>query len=144
MERVSGEHEELVRDRLKDLSDAVGRLVQDHVELAKSELKSTARTAGRDLGLAAAGAALAALGYVLWMLAVAWFIGLALGLGWALLIVGGFHLVVGFGLAGAFVQRLRSRDRPGLPQTTSALREDRDFLGEIGQIVRGDVAARER
>lgn len=93
---------------VKDTDPTIGRLVADasrdistliskEIELAKSELKVSARFGGVGIGLFAGAAFIAVLAVIMLSVAIAYFIhwdGAGLDLHWAFLIVFGFYLLV--------------------------------------------------
>lgn len=93
---------------VKDTDPTIGRLVADasrdistliskEIELAKSELKVSARFGGVGIGLFAGAAFVAVLAVIMLSVAIAYFIhwdGAGLDLHWAFLIVFGFYLLV--------------------------------------------------
>ena len=81
----------LVTDASRDISS----LVRKEIELAKSELKVSARAGGLGIGLFAAAGFVAVLAIIMLSVAIAYFIHWAgLGLHWSFLIVFGFYLLV--------------------------------------------------
>lgn len=122
-------------EEIREVSDQVGVLVRDHVELAKLEMKQSAKAMGRDAGLTGAGAGMLLLGYVLLMFAAGYALATLVGLGWAFLIVAAVHLVVGGALVAVFSRKLRE-PKAALNRTTDELKKDRRFLGELGEEMR--------
>lgn len=81
----------LVTDASRDISS----LVRKEIELAKSELKVSAKAGGLGIGLFAAAGFIAVLAIIMLSVAIAYFIHWAgLGLHWSFLIVFGFYLLV--------------------------------------------------
>lgn len=95
-------------ETVKDTDPTIGRLVTDasrdisglvrkEIELAKSELKISAKAGGIGIGLFAGAAFVAVLAIIMLSVAIAYFIhwnGAGLSLHWAFLIVFGFYLLV--------------------------------------------------
>jgi uncharacterized membrane protein YqjE len=127
---------EPVREGLRDISDGLGRLVKEHVELAKVELRSSLKKMAIHGSLTGAGAAFLAVGWVLLMFSAAYGLGSIIGDGWAFLIVSGVDLIVGFVLVVVFGRRLRKDDGLQPTQTREELLADRRFLHNMGEIVR--------
>lgn len=125
------EREELptaqVGAHFRQLGDQLGKLVNDHVELARAELRQTVTRAGRDVALTAVGVLLLAIGYALLAVAASVALGEVIGLARGFLIVSAFHVVVGLTLTMVFARRLQRQDKPALPDTTAALAEDGRF-----------------
>jgi hypothetical protein len=129
-------------EQLREIGDNLGRLVRDHVELARSELIDGLRRSGRDVGLTLAGAGLAALGWVLLAFALGYGLAPAFGLARAFLLVAALHVVAGGVLVTVFARRLQRQDRPRLTETSRELRRDRLFWGEVRTVIRGQPRAR--
>ncbi len=86
----------LVTDASRDIST----LIRSEIQLAKSELKVSAKAGGLGVGLFAAAGFLVVLAIIMLSVAIAYFIHWAgLGLHWSFLIVFGFYLL----LAGLLV-----------------------------------------
>ena len=111
-------------DLLAELSRETGQLVRKEMELATTELTARARKAGAQVGVAAAGGALAHAGLLVLLAALV--IGLAeLGLApWlAALIVGVGTIAIGYVLVNRGLAGLRSTNF--MPtQTIETLKED--------------------
>lgn len=131
-----------VGEQLREVSDGLGKLVREHVELARSELETSVKRAARDLGATAVGVGLLAVGYLLLAFAVAFGLGLSIGLARGFLVVSAAHVVVGVALGAVFARRLRGPDKPQLPVTTRELARDKVFLGRVGHIVRDEPQER--
>ncbi len=81
----------LVTDASRDISS----LLRKEIELAKSELKVSAKAGGLGIGLFAAAGFVAVLAIIMLSVAIAYFIHWAgLGLHWSFLIVFGFYVLV--------------------------------------------------
>lgn len=127
---------------LQGVSENVTRLVRDHIELAKIELQESVKKVVRDSALVGAGAAIALLGYVLLTIAVAIGLGHEVGMARGFLLVSAFHVLVGGLLVTVFAKRLKGKDKPGLPATTTELKRDREFIQDVRQIVRRPEGSR--
>lgn len=93
----------LVADASRDIST----LISKEIELAKSELKISAKFGGVAIGLFAAAAFVAVLAIIMLSVALAYFIhwdGSGLDLHWAFLIVFGFYLLLAGGMVFAGVR----------------------------------------
>jgi hypothetical protein len=118
---------------LSDVGELVGRigndlstLVRQEVELAKAEVRESAKKAGKGAGMFG-GAALA--GYMVLLfgsVAVWWAIGTQLGLGWSALIVAAIWAVIGAVLAARGRQEIKQVK--GIPRTTETARDIPDAL----------------
>jgi hypothetical protein len=118
---------------LSDVGELVGRigndlstLVRQEVELAKAEVRDSAKKAGKGAGMFG-GAALA--GYMVLLfgsVAVWWAIGTQLGLGWSALIVAAIWAVIGAVLAARGRQEIKQVK--GIPRTTETARDIPDAL----------------
>jgi drug/metabolite transporter (DMT)-like permease len=111
-------------DLLSELSRETGQLVRKEVELATTELTAKARVAGAQVGVAAAGGALAHAGLLVLVAAIV--IGLAeLGLApWlSALIVGVVTMAIGYVLVNRGLAGLRGTNIVPT-QTIETLKED--------------------
>lgn len=107
------------------LTDQSSTLFRQEIELAKTELKSEIRTAGKAGGLLGSAAVVGFLAALLLSFAVAWALGDLEPLNPALgfLIVGVVYALI----AGVLAMRGRSTAQevdPSLPETTRSLKED--------------------
>lgn len=104
-----------------DLSQNVSELVRQEAELAKAELRETARSAGKGAGLYG-GAGIAG-HFVLMFLSLAAMFGLAnwVGYGWAAVIVAVVWAIAAAVMAAAAKKQLKSTK--GLPQTAETIKE---------------------
>src|SRR5262245_11729395 len=101
-----------VVDLLRETADGLGRLIGEHVSLAKLELVADVRRIGRSLRLVALAVPFLVLGYGMLWLAAAVALGRLTGLPQALLIVGGLHVLAGaVALAVALGRRRRRPSR---------------------------------
>lgn len=104
-----------------DLSHNVSDLVRQEAELAKAELRETARSAGKGAGLYG-GAGIAGY-FVLLFLSLAAMFGLAswVGLGWSALIVAGVWMIIAAVMA--MVAKKQFQSAKGLPKTKETLKD---------------------
>jgi len=101
----------LVADASRDIST----LISKEIELAKSELKISAKFGGVGVGLFAAAAFVAVLAIIMLSVALAYFIhwnGSGLDLHWAFLIVFGFYLLLAGGMVFAGVRSVKKVKAP--------------------------------
>lgn len=101
----------LVADASRDIST----LISKEIELAKSELKISAKFGGVGAGLFAAAAFVAVLAIIMLSVALAYFIhwnGSGLDLHWAFLIVFGFYLLLAGGMVFAGVRSVKRVKAP--------------------------------
>lgn len=129
------EREELptaqIGTHFRQLGDQLGKLVNDHVELARAELKQTVAKAGRDVALTAVGVLLLSIGYALLAVGASLALGEVVGRARGFLLVSAFHVVVGLTLVMVFARRLQRQDKPALPTTTAALADDGRFARRL-------------
>lgn len=112
-----GERDGVV-DLLRETADGLGRLIAEHVSLAKLELLADVRRVGRRLRLILLAVPFLVLGYGMLWLAAAVALGRVIGLARALLVVGALHMVVG--VAALAVGLTKRRRRPPLMGETAS------------------------
>lgn len=101
----------LVADASRDIST----LISKEIELAKSELKISAKFGGVAVGLFAAAAFIAVLAIIMLSVALAYFIhwdGSGLDLHWAFLIVFGFYLLLAGGMVFVGIRSVKKVKAP--------------------------------
>lgn len=111
-----------IGDLVAGVSRDVSTLIRAEIELAKAEMKVSAKRAGLGAGMFAAAGALLSLTVVLASFAAAYgLVALGLATGWAFLIVAGAYLLIAviLGIIGAVSVR-----RVGPPQRTVATAKD--------------------
>jgi uncharacterized membrane protein YqjE len=119
---------------IEDLTDGLSKLVRQHFELARTEVRQEVQGLRRKIGAAVAFGTLILFGYLLLNLAAvlaigAFFDSLA-AMALTALILGVVHfLVAGVGL-WTIKNRLEEQE-VGLPQTTDELEKDKQWLKEI-------------
>lgn len=118
-------------DALRRAADALVRLVKEHLELARVELRKDLRRAGRDATFALAGVPLMVVGWAMLMVAVAVAIAPWVGAAGGFATVAVLNLGVGGGVTWIFAKRLTGDDRPDLDETTRELQEDRRWLKRL-------------
>ena len=117
---------------LKRVTDGIGRLVREHLQLARAEVREDLKRAGRDLALIVAGLPPLCLGWALVMVAISLWLAKWVGSAAGFLIVGAVHLLAGAALAGVCAWLLATRDKPSLTRTGRQLEEDRRWLTRLG------------
>jgi len=120
---------------MKRLADAMSRLVRDHVDLAKAELREDARRYAVDaaLGTSALPFFLAAL--LLFDVALALGLASVFGTAWAFALTGVLNLAVGGALGGVAAARFRKHERP-LPETSAELQRNAALVRQLRQELR--------
>ncbi len=117
-----------LRDAARRVTDGLGRLVGEHLDLARAELKHDLRAAARDAALVLLGFPSLVVGYALVMVAVALSLGEIFGRAESFLLVGLANVAAGLVVSIVFARRLARQDRPDLDRTARALKEDRRWL----------------
>ena len=120
-------------DAMRRLADGLGRLLKDHIALAKAELAQDLKKAGKDVALAAAGIPSILVGYLLLMCALALLLGRWITPAGGFAVVGLLNIAAGGGLAYVFGMRLIGKDKPDLDRTASQIKEDSRWLKELRQ-----------
>lgn len=113
---------ELIGDISRDLST----LIRQEIELAKAEVRQSARQAGRGAGLLGAAGTAAVMALLFLSVAVWWALGNATGRGWSALVVAIVWTVLAlvFGASG----KKQVTEVRGLPQTTETARRIPDAM----------------
>ena len=94
-ERVPATDDPTIGKLVGDVSNDVSSLIRSEIELAKTELKFSAKAGGVGIGLFAAAAFLLVLAVIMLSVAIAYFIHFTgLDLAWCFLIVFGFYALV--------------------------------------------------
>jgi hypothetical protein len=106
---------------VRETADGLGRLIADHIKLARVEIVADARAYGRRAGLLAVAAAFLVVGYLFVWLAAALGLALLIGEPLAFLAVAGLHLI-----GGAI----------GLMVVTRKLRQARVMDGTVSEVER--------
>ena len=118
--------------------DGVGRLVTQHIALAKLEIAEELRGLGREVGKVAAFAPFLALGYVLWCGALVALLSKPLGWPWAFFLVGSANVAVGsFGVLRA-LGHLKAHS-PGLNGTLAEIKSTAAVLAHPTQAAQLEV-----
>lgn len=127
---AGGGEEPGIGDLVRSLAEDVGTLVRQEIQLAKLEVGRTARRVAADGAWMATGVAIAAVGGICLVLALALGLGSLLGSYWlGTLITGGLLLVVGGGFVLKGLLDLRRRSlKPD--RTRASLREDARWARE--------------
>jgi hypothetical protein len=92
---------------IKETADGFGRLIADHLRLARLEVVADIKTHGRDVAAVALIVPFLFLGYALACLGLALVLGRWMGLPVALFVVGGVHLVAGAAGLAVVLGKLR-------------------------------------
>lgn len=117
------------------LTDGLSTLVKQHLELARYELKQDVSTTSKRLGIIAACAVVALIGYVTLLgagILLAGWLGGALAAFITAASIALVHLALAGGLAAYFGKQLREEKPVDLAQTNDELKEDKRWLREIG------------
>ena len=94
-ERLPANDDPTIGKLVGDVSNDVSSLIRSEIELAKTELKFSAKAGGVGLGLFAAAAFLLVLAVIMLSVAIAYFINFTgLDLAWCFLIVFGFYALI--------------------------------------------------
>lgn len=120
------------------LADGLGKLVTEHIELARLELSEDARAWGGEVGLLLAFAPFVLVGYT--FLCAAGAAALSRWIGWAgsLLLVGGVNVAVGgVGIAQAVRQLKR---RQVMTRTVEEFKQSASILGSVAEPVALEVS----
>lgn len=116
---------------LRRLADATGRLVKQHVDLARFELQEDARKLALDAALGAAALPFLLTAQILLSAALALWIADALGATPAFAIVGGSNLAAGVILGILAARRLRRSAHVDLSATAEELQRNRAMLRDL-------------
>jgi hypothetical protein len=116
--RTDGSEPDGIVDLLRETVDGLGRLIAEHVNLAKLELATDVRRFVRRAAPGLAVMPMLVLGYAFLWLGAALALGRKIGTAEALAAVGGLHLLVGVVGAAAVARRLRQR--PPMMDDTAA------------------------
>lgn len=133
MTSPTGDQNHSIGDLFVDVSKDLSLLVRQEVELAKAEVRQSAKSAGKGAGMLSGAAVTAHLGVLFLSLGVWWALGEAIGRGWSGLVVGAVYLVVAAALAAVGRKDLRAVS--GLPRTTST-------VGKIPAAMKGNEDVR--
>lgn len=124
VQREPVQREPGIVDLIRSLADDMGTLLRQEIELAKMETARTARRLAVDSAWIASGAAIAAVGVLCLIVAMALGLGALLGSYWlGTLITGLFLMLLGGGLAYKGARDLR-KQKLAPTNTTESLRED--------------------
>lgn len=113
-------------DLFSELTDESSRLVRHEIALARTEITDSARQAGKDVGMIAAGGVIAYAGFIVTLGALAILLGGVMPLWLSTFIVGVIVIAAGVGLTmkgRADLQRVDLTPR----QTVESLREDQEW-----------------
>jgi hypothetical protein len=93
---------------IKETADGFGRLIAEHIKLARLELVADVKSQGRKIVIVALIVPVVFIGYALACVGLATLLAPALGTPGAFFLVGGPHLLLGVGGIAIAVGRLRS------------------------------------
>jgi len=102
---------------LRETADGLGRLVAEHIRLARVEMVADAKDYSRRVGLMAAAGGVILIGYFFAWIATALALGRVIGAPLAFLLVGGLH--IGGGAAIMVALARRQREARVMDQTVS-------------------------
>jgi uncharacterized membrane protein YqjE len=119
-------------EELRRLADALSRLVREHFDLARAELKLDANRWGRDLAVGFAAVPFAVLGLLLLDLALVVLLSRAVGLPGALALIGLANLGVAGALGLLAARRMREARAGTMKDTAEELRGTRRALRGLG------------
>jgi hypothetical protein len=113
------------------ITDAVSRLMSEHLALARVELRDDARAFGLAAARIAVFVPLIVVGYAFLCAAVATALAMWIGLGWALLLVGLLNVFAG--ALGVFVAAVRLKGREVLEDTRVEVSRSAEALAEASR-----------
>jgi uncharacterized membrane protein YqjE len=119
--------EKTLGDLVSDLTTEFSALVEDHVDLAKAEIRQDIRDASKAGGMFGGAGVSALLALLLLSMAAAWGLAEVIEPGWAFLVVGGLWAVVAAVLALSGRKQVE-RMEPGPRRTMEEIQEDRRWL----------------
>lgn len=129
---------------IEDLTDGLSRLVRQHFELARVEIRREAKDVGTNVGALLAFAALGLVGYLLLNVAIILvfgaFVGGMVAMAITAIVLALLHLVV----AGVAILRILSHLRDadlGLHDTTEELQRNKQWIKEIRSNSRPELTA---
>jgi len=115
-----------VGELLSDISKDVSVLMRQEVELAKAELRQSAKQAGKGVGILGGAAVFANLALVFLAVACWWGLGNSIGRGWAGLVVMAVLALIAAALA--VVGRNQVKAVSGMPNTTATVQKIPDAV----------------
>lgn len=118
---------------IEDLTDGLSRLVRQHFELARIEVRSEAKEVSRDVAIIVAAAAIALIGYIFLNLAIiltALWLGSVAAMAITSIIIAALHIIAAVLGVTIAIRRLKKTDM-GLPQTTEELQRNKTWIKEI-------------
>lgn len=111
---------------LGDVTEDIGTLIRQELELARAEARESAKRAGLGVGILGASSVAALLALLFLSVAGWWAIGSQIGEGWSALIVGVCWAIIAFVMAA--VGRKQMHEVIGLPKTADTLRRIPDAV----------------
>jgi uncharacterized membrane protein YqjE len=119
-----------IGELLARLTAQLSRLVRDEMELARAEIRQSAKHAGVGAGLFGAAGLLAFFGAASLIAAAIAALALAVPV-WASALIVGAVLFVGAGLAALFSKRQAEDATPAAPQTVASVKKDIQELKDV-------------
>jgi uncharacterized membrane protein YqjE len=119
-------------EELRRLADALSRLVKEHFDLARAELRADATRWGQDLAVGFAAVPFAVLGLLLLDLALAALLSRAVGVPGALALIGVANLGIAAALGLLAARRMREARAGTMKDTAEELRGTRRALRGLG------------
>ena len=107
-------------DKIRDVTSHFEELISDHLKLARVELITEAKSSVAKLAGAAIAGVFAFVGYLLFMIGVAYLAALKLGAVGGFMLVGGLHLV-GAGIGAYLLYRSAKKMKAPMPETRDAV-----------------------
>ncbi|WP_373045128.1 phage holin family protein [Vulgatibacter sp.] len=121
---------------VKRLTDALSRLVRDHMDLAKAELREDARRYALDAAFGATALPFAFAALLLLDVALALGLGGWLGMAWGFVVVGALNFTVAAILGGLALERIRKHTKP-LPETAEEMERNKALVQQLRQELKG-------
>lgn len=124
-----GKEQQSLGELFGELSQETSQLVRQEIALARAEVTNTARQAGKDVGMIAAGGVIAYAGFLVLLGGIAIALGALIPLWLATLIVGAIVIAVGGALIAKGRSDLQQLDLTPV-RTMDTLREDKEWAKE--------------
>jgi hypothetical protein len=123
---VPARKESSVGELMSDISRDISTLMRQEVELAKAELRQSAKQSGKGAGLLAGAAVFGNLALVFLAVACWWGLGNEIGRGWSGLVV--MAVLAAISGALAVVGRQQVQAVPGMPATAATVKKIPDAV----------------
>lgn len=122
-----------IGDLLGDITRDLSTLMRQEVELAKAEVRETAKQSGRGAGLLGGAAVLGHFALLFLLISIWWSLGNEIGRGWSALIVMAVLAVIAGVLS--VLGRKQIQATPGLPKTADSVKRIPDAVkGNEGNV----------